>query len=45
MKVLPWQQQRIDTQNFAFKQSPIYFQEKSPNLIELQEQRSRGQKL
>ena len=34
-KVLPWQQQRIHTQNFNFKQIPIYFQEKSPNLVEL----------
>ena len=34
-KVLPWQQQKIHTQNFTFKQIPLYFQEKSPNLVEL----------
>ena len=31
----PWQQQGIHTQTFTFKQVPIYFQEKSPNLVEL----------
>ena len=34
-KVLPWQQQGIHTQTFTFKQIPIYFQEKSPSLVEL----------
>ena len=34
-KVLPWQQQVIFTQAFTFKQIPIYFQEKSQNLVKL----------
>ena len=34
-KVLPWQQQGIYNQTFTFKQIPIYFQKKSPNLFEL----------
>ena len=29
------QQQRIYTQTFTFQQIPIYFHEKSPNLVEL----------
>ena len=33
--MLSWQQQRIYTQTFTFQQIPIYFQEKSPNLVEL----------
>ena len=34
-KVLPWQQQGIHSQTFTFKRIPVYFQEKSPNLVEL----------
>ena len=35
MKVFPWQQQEIHFQTFTFEQIPIYFQEKSLNLVEL----------
>ena len=34
-KVLPWQQQGIHNETFTFKEIPINFQEKAPNLVEL----------